>query len=252
MNSTRFFPIAHRGFSSQAPENTLAAFDLALESGFDNIELDVQLTSDKVPVVIHDATVDRTTNGDGAVSSFTLAELRKLDAGSWFDKKYTGEHIPILEVVLQRYAGKIHLHLELKSNDLELPGIVADMLTANDWIRYGSAKPFVVPGLTVTSARFEQVERSNKLLPNVPHHWLSWEISEKIIGRTLDAGLQGICIAARYADAELVAKAKSKGLTIRGLEVKTDEDIRTLYNAGVEGATTNWPDRVANVLARHR
>ncbi len=76
--------IAHRGFSSRAPENTIAAFDLAIDAGFDNIELDVHLSADGVPVVIHDDALDRTTDGSGQVSSLTLPELRALDAGAWF------------------------------------------------------------------------------------------------------------------------------------------------------------------------
>src|SRR5687767_13229007 len=150
-----FVAIAHRGFSSQAPENTLAAFDLALRNGFANIELDVQLTRDKVPVVLHDAKVERTTNGTGEVSNFNLADLRRLDAGSWFSPKYKGERIPTLEEVLKRYAGKIHLHLELKSDDSELPEIVATILKSDDWLKYAAVGPFAAPGLTITSAHIE-------------------------------------------------------------------------------------------------
>jgi glycerophosphoryl diester phosphodiesterase len=86
-----FTLIAHRGFSSSAPENTIAAFDLAIDEGFDNIELDAHLSADGVPVVIHDDTLDRTTNGSGPVSSLTLAELRDLDAGAWFGNA----HMPV-------------------------------------------------------------------------------------------------------------------------------------------------------------
>jgi|GEM_PF-351415 len=243
-----FIAIAHRGFSSQAPENTLAAFDLALASGFDNIELDVQLTSDKLPVVIHDATVDRTTDGEGEVASISQVQLRKLDAGSWLNAKYKSERIPTLEEVLRRYDGKVHLHLELKSNDPNLPEIVAKTLKDNGWLKYGEAKPFAVPGLTITSKYIEQLERSLKLLPDVPHHWLSWEINDEIIARVLKLGLQGICIAARYANPGLIAKAKKQRLTIRGLEVKGDEDIKVLFETGAEGATTNWPERVEKII----
>jgi glycerophosphoryl diester phosphodiesterase len=249
-DASTFVAIAHRGFSSQAPENTIAAFDFALENGFNNIELDVQLTSDKVPVIIHDAKVDRTTDGTGEVSSLSLVNSRKLDAGSWFNAKYAGERIPTLEEVLQRYDGKTHLHLELKSNDPNLPKIVAQALRDNNWLRYATAKPFTEPGLTITSKYIEQVERSIKLLPDVPHHWLSWEINDDIIARSLDLGLKGICIAARYADAQLIAKAKNEGLTIRGLEVKGNDDVKVLFAAGAEGTTTNWPDRVKELVVQ--
>lgn len=92
--------IAHRGFSAIAPENTLAAFSAAIQHGADSIELDIQLSADGVPVVIHDATLDRTTGTAGNVSEKTLAELKTLDAGAWFNDKYAGERIPTLKEVL--------------------------------------------------------------------------------------------------------------------------------------------------------
>ena len=115
--------IAHRGFSALAPENTLAAFDLALASDFRHIELDVQLTADGVPVVIHDDTLGRTTDGSGPVAGSTLGEIKGLDAGSWFpnavERGYVGLRVPTLEEVLRRYAGKAHLLVELKPESTE-------------------------------------------------------------------------------------------------------------------------------------
>ena len=91
--------IAHRGASSYAPENTLAAFDLALEMGVTHLELDVHATDDGRLVVIHDDTVDRTTNGSGPVAGHTLSSLMALDAGSWFGVRFTGERVPTLDEV---------------------------------------------------------------------------------------------------------------------------------------------------------
>ncbi|MDE0013634.1 MAG: glycerophosphodiester phosphodiesterase family protein, partial [Candidatus Poribacteria bacterium] len=88
--------LAHRGLVRHAPENTLPGFATAIELGL-SLELDVYQTSDKHLVVIHDETVDRTTNGTGKVINMTLAEIRKLDAGSWFDPRFAGEKIPTLE-----------------------------------------------------------------------------------------------------------------------------------------------------------
>ena len=84
--------LAHRGYSAKAPENTMAAFELALAVGADGIELDVHMTRDGEIVVIHDDTLDRTTNGKGPVSDQTMAELRELDAGSWFSPEFAGEN----------------------------------------------------------------------------------------------------------------------------------------------------------------
>ncbi|WP_431794647.1 glycerophosphodiester phosphodiesterase [Bacillus altitudinis] len=106
--------IAHRGSSSAAPENTIAAFDVAVKQGADYIELDVQMTMDQHVVVIHDDTVDRTTNGNGLVKSYTLDQLKKLDAGSWFDQQYTNERIPTLQEILERYSQRIGILIEIK------------------------------------------------------------------------------------------------------------------------------------------
>ena len=115
---------AHRGVSSLAPENTLAAFSKAPELGCEWIELDVQLTQDDVPVVIHDKTVDRCTNDTGIVSEMTLESLKSLDAGSWFNESYSDERIPTLEEVLL-LAKEINLkvNIEIKlypGDDIEL------------------------------------------------------------------------------------------------------------------------------------
>ena len=107
--------IAHRGASGHAPENTMAAFRLAMEQHADGIELDVMLSKDGHVVVIHDATVNRTTNGTGRVSALTLAELQTLDAGN-------GEHIPTLEEVLETFGDQWVINVELKNHIAPLTG----------------------------------------------------------------------------------------------------------------------------------
>ena len=107
--------IAHRGDSANAPENTLSAFRLALENGADGIELDVMLSADQKLVVIHDDTLDRTTNGHGKVGDSPSAALRELDAGSWFSPKFKGEPIPLLDEVFAELGGKFLINVELKN-----------------------------------------------------------------------------------------------------------------------------------------
>jgi len=114
--------IGHRGAASLAPENTLASFRKALENGAEMVELDVQRTKDGHLVVIHDDSVDRTTDGKGLVKDMTLGELKALDAGSWFSYEFKGEKIPTLEEVLDWSCGKIRLDLEVK-NSKQYPGI---------------------------------------------------------------------------------------------------------------------------------
>jgi glycerophosphoryl diester phosphodiesterase len=234
--------IAHQGFSAKAPGNTLAAFDLALAGGYTNIELDVQLTADSAVVVFHDKDVDRITNGTGPLASFKLAELRALDAGAWFDHRFRNERIPTLEEVLRRYTAKIHLHLELKSDQPLLPGKVATLLGNCDWVLDATHDPFQVPGLTITSEHLEQLKRSKELLPAVAHHWMSRRLDTDIIATALTARLQGLAITPEYAEPTLIAAAQAKGLTVRGLGVKSKADITKFVQSGAEGATVDWPD----------
>lgn len=122
--------IAHRGASNWAPENTLAAFQRACALGADGIELDVTLTRDGVPVVIHDDTVDRTTNGKGAVAQMTLEEIRSLDAGSWCSAEFHGEKIPTLAEVLQAIGQCGFVDIELKGTKLKADGLEAAAIRA--------------------------------------------------------------------------------------------------------------------------
>jgi glycerophosphoryl diester phosphodiesterase len=110
----RLLRIAHRGASARAPENTLAAFAAAIDLKVDAIEIDVHLCADGVPVVIHDDTVDRTTDGRGAVASLRLRELKRLDAGSWFAPRFKGERIPTLEEVFDLARGRCGVNIEIK------------------------------------------------------------------------------------------------------------------------------------------
>ncbi len=111
----RFFIWAHRGASADAPENTLAAFREAQAQGAHGIELDVHLSGDGIPVVMHDDTLERTSDGRGRVCDFSLRELQRLDAGSWFSREFAGERIPSLAEVLSWADDRMRLNLELKT-----------------------------------------------------------------------------------------------------------------------------------------
>ena len=111
--------IAHRGYRARYPENTLVAFQAALDAGVQMIELDVALSRDRKLVVIHDATLERTTNGEGAVRDYTLAQLKRLDAGGWFHPRFAGERLPELSEVLDLADGKVLINIEIKSHAYE-------------------------------------------------------------------------------------------------------------------------------------
>ena len=144
---------AHRGSKGTHPENTLASFREAVRVGSDGIELDVHLTKDGHLVVIHDETVDRTTNGTGEIRTLTLAEIKELDAGSWFHNKYAGEKIPTLEEVLlllTELGFNGQLNIELKTDVIQYKGLVEKCLalqSAKDWpfaIVYSSFNPYTL------------------------------------------------------------------------------------------------------------
>lgn len=115
---------AHRGARTQAPENTLAAFELALAQGADAIELDTRLTADGQVVVFHDATLERTTNGNGLVAQSTLTELQALDAGAFFSEQFRGEKIPRLEDALEALAKKTFINVEIKDHGRQGESVV--------------------------------------------------------------------------------------------------------------------------------
>ena len=144
---------AHRGSKGTHPENTLASFKEAVRVGSDGIELDVHLTKDGHLVVIHDETVDRTTNGTGEIRNLTLAEIKAMDAGSWFHNKYAGEKIPTLEEVLlllTELGFNGQLNIELKTDVIQYKGLVEKCLalqSAKDWpfaIVYSSFNPYTL------------------------------------------------------------------------------------------------------------
>lgn len=122
LNPHKFLLIAHRGASVQAPEHTLAAYRLAKEQNADYLEVDLQLTKDGVLVSLHDLTVDRTTNGSGIVTEMTLSEIKQLDAGSWFNKKfpdlakeeYVGLEIPTLQEIIDEFGESVNYYIETK------------------------------------------------------------------------------------------------------------------------------------------
>ncbi len=143
------FKIGHRGASDHEPENTMLAFRRALELGADGLELDVHLSSDGVPVVIHDGTLDKTTDGSGQVNEATVKELRALDAGK-------GERIPLLEEVIDEFAGHCLLLIELKGAGSDIP--TADMVRDKDAVASVVVSSFDPAKLATVKAHAPEIE----------------------------------------------------------------------------------------------
>ncbi|MED2942224.1 glycerophosphodiester phosphodiesterase family protein [Bacillus swezeyi] len=240
--------IAHRGASGYAPENTMAAFDRALKMKSDYIELDVQMSKDGELVVIHDTTVNRTTDIDSQlpvpVQDLTLDELRKLDAGSYFGSEFAGERIPTFEEVLDRYKGKIGMLIELKE-PARYPGIEEKVAAALKERRMDKPKHDKV---IIQSFNFESVRKIHELLPSMPTGVLTWLSSDltnvklkEFSGYAdyVNANLKNVA-----ADATLVSRIHALGMKITPWTVRSRAEVAPLLQAGVDGIVTDYPDYV--------
>lgn len=230
--------IAHRGASSYAPENTLAAFDLALQMGVRQIELDVHSSRDDHIVVIHDDTVDRTTNGSGLVASQTLAELRQLDAGAWFGATFAGERIPTFEEVLARYQGRVHLHVELKGHTPSLAQRTAELIRQHG----------MVGQVTITSFQQVRLEEIRTAAPELPSGWLVGDVSDAVIAQARAMEVAQLCPRANTVTPELVRRLHAEGFVVRAWGVTTEELMQQVVQAGVDGMTVNFPDKLIAYL----
>ena len=230
--------IAHRGASSYAPENTFAAFDLALDLGARHLELDVQQSSDGHLVIIHDDLLDRTTNGHGPVGQHTLAELQALDAGAWFDPKFTGERIPTLDAVLHRYAGRAHLHLEIKGKSAGLSERTADRIRALNWTQ----------AVTMTSFQKDKLEALCAYAPELPAGWLLRTLDDAVIREAQRMGIAKLCPKADRVTPELVTQLRSAGFNVRAWGVSDEALMRRAADACVDGMTVNFPDKLIAYL----
>jgi glycerophosphoryl diester phosphodiesterase len=241
VSETGCLVIAHRGASSYAPENTFAAFDLALQMGARDIELDVHATRDGHVVVIHDDTVDRTTNGHGPVSDHTLAALSALDAGSWFDGRFAGERIPTFAAVLERYKGQASIHTEIKGRSAHLTERSVDLIRALG----------MTADVTITSFQRERLAETRSYAPELPTGWLVGEITDGIVADARAMGVTQLCPRANAVTPELVDRLHAAGFVVRAWGVGTEALMRQVVSAGADGMTVNFPDRlIAHLDAR--
>jgi glycerophosphoryl diester phosphodiesterase len=234
--------VAHRGASGYAPENTIAAFDKAVEMKADYIEIDVQRSQDGELVVIHDTTVDRTTDGSGSVKNMTFEQLRNLDAGSWKDAQFTGEKIPTFDEVLDRYHGKIGILIELKAPEL-YPGIeetVAGVLKERHLDVPQNEK------IIIQSFNFDSMKKMNNLLPKVPIGVLTSSRAH-----TTEQALKDFSTYADYFNPsygivteDLVDQVHSLGMKISSWTVRSQAAADFLLDMGVDAIITDYPDYV--------
>ena len=221
--------IGHRGASGGFPENTIAAFLAAVDAGAQMCELDVQLSGDGAVVVIHDDTVDRTTNGRGAVSDMSLANLKRLDAGR-------GERIPTLDEVFARTSGKCGLNIELKGGLVEREvaalmrkwnAIDTSMVSSFDWSKL---------------AAIHEIDRGIRI------GVLAEEKAPAMLAKAVELHAYAVNPRHDLVTSALCDDAHARGLRVLVWTVDAPEEMRRQLECGVDGIMTNYPARLREVL----
>jgi glycerophosphoryl diester phosphodiesterase len=238
--------IAHRGFSGAAPENTLIAFRKGIEVGSDMIELDVHLSRDGEIVVIHDETLERTTNGKGMVVDHILQELKKLDAGSSFRLTFAGERIPTLKEALDLAKGRVPINIEIK-NPTHGKYTIAELTERvlrevnqagmMDRVIFSSFNP----------AALEWIGRKEPRAGGAFLFHRPWNFLRDIPG---SREYEVLNLRNIHLTREKVAEIKKAGKIINVYTVNTDEEMKQFVDWGVDGIITNHPDRLLKILQK--
>ncbi len=242
------FPIplilGHRGAKNYAPENTLAAFTLALEQGADGVELDAKLSMDGAVVVHHDATVDRTTNGHGKVAQLSLAQLRGLDAGSFFSEKYRGEKIPTLDEVFETIGKRAIINVELTNYSTPRDALVEKVC---ELVRKHALQAHII----FSSFFPGNLKRAASLLPEVPRGLLALDGWKGAWARSFGFNFGDYYATHPYltdVTHEQVKRVHRIQRKINVWTVNQEADFRRLIDWGVDGIITDDPALAVRVI----
>ena len=230
--------VAHRGAGKLAPENTLAAFKLGASHGYRMFECDVKLSSDGVPFLLHDDTLERTTNGSGVAGQQTWSALQQLDAGSWHSSGYASEPIPSLDTIA-RYciANGFDLNIEIKptAGTDQLTGEVVGRQAARLW-KGQARKPLL------TSFKPDALQAAMDAAPDLPRGLLLHELWTGWLETGLMLGCQAIICNYKLWDTSSVTQAKSAGFNLLSYTVNDATDVERLLALGVDGIITDRVD----------
>lgn len=230
--------IAHRGASAYAPENTLAAMVEAKKRGAKWVEIDVKLTRDGFPVIIHDDKVDRTTNGHGLVAGLSLADIRALDAGSWFSPAFAGEKVPTFEELLETIlALDLGLQVELKptaGDDVETADIACDTLLKHWPVGRGR--------LFLTSFSVRSLARAAKLMPDIPRAFAVVVPPKDPRALLAEVNCQILHCTSDLVDADALARLNESGVEFAIATINRVEDAKRLLAGGAQTILTDYAD----------
>ncbi len=236
---------AHRGASADAPENTLAAFDLAVEQGAELIELDVQRTRDGELVIQHDFSLGRTTPGAGLLAEHTLAELRALDAGVWRGDSWTGQHIPTLDEVLDRYGARVFLNLEIKIGEIPQPGIEQQVASA-------IGRRGLYDRIIFSSFDFATVGRIRLVDPQVRAALLAEADPDEALRLAAEIGAVGLHLRADLITSARVTLAAERGLGMLAWTVDEEHEMLRLIGLDIDAIVSNRPALLHKIIEEHR
>ncbi len=231
--------IAHRGASAYAPENTLAAFDLAVAQGADLIEFDVHLSADDQPVIIHDDTLARTTDGAGRVRDLSLRALKRLDAGRWYGAQFRGQRLQSVGEVLERYRGRVGFAIELKAGGITYPGVedrVVSLVEIYDVVDQSLILSFDRSALAAVAHRAPELRRVLLLDSGA-------DADRECAGVDPASNTGAVGLAVELASVGRVNAARAANLGVYVWTVNDESAIGRLSALDVAGIITDVPDR---------
>ncbi|WP_454191559.1 glycerophosphodiester phosphodiesterase [Paenibacillus sp. Marseille-Q7038] len=237
--------IAHRGAKGEAPENTIAAFELALQQGCDAFELDIHLSQDGEIMVIHDDTVRRTTNGNGFVKDMTQADLQQLDAGSWFDSSYQGESIPTLREVFEIAPPHLMINVEMKGGISE--GVEEKLIALLE-------ECDMYDQVIVSSFHFDSLRTLERLNPKVKTGLLYAQnfARPELLPNT--AGVNAFSLHPYFIHVEEAdfRSVQNEGLQMYAWTVNEEKVMTKLIEKGIDGIITDYPGRLKKIMEEFR
>jgi glycerophosphoryl diester phosphodiesterase len=252
--STRPWIIAHRGARDEAPENTGAAFDRALQTAVDGIELDVQLSADDVPVLFHDRTLWKIAGSRRRVSSLSLEQLQELDWGGWYHPSFSGEPLLTLKETLQRYLPHTRLFIEIKYRSRDrrqatrkrLAQAVVDLLQRPDRARHAEKHAFLLSFDTEVLFRALAAQPRLRCVWNLPEKTAEQAFSD---AASITNRLWGCCVRRRDLTRSLVRKAHDRGLRCFTYSCNTPRQVRAVLPLRPDAILTDRPAWLCRFMA---